>query len=100
MSVCTYVRPFFFIIFLVGIRGGGGPTYGGKLMHAVFENAQPMLIVRSPVLEFRRAYLVTPAADSKFLRIKWYLCTYKKYMVITILKIIPVARIHHVKFFS
>ena len=38
-------------------------------MHAVFENAQPMLIVRSSVLEFWRAYLATPAADNKILRI-------------------------------
>ena len=82
------------------IRGGGAPTYGGLLMHAVFENAQPMLIVRSPVLEFRRAYLATPAADSKFLRIRWYLCTYEQNTVIIILKMIPMVRIHHVKIFS
>ena len=69
-------------------------------MHAVFENARPMLIVRSPVLEFRRAYLATPAADSKFLRIRWYLRTYEYYIIIIILKMIPLVRIHHVKFFS
>ena len=49
--------------------GGGGPTYDGFLMHAVFENLQPMLIVHSPVLEFWCAYVGTTAADNKFLRI-------------------------------
>ena len=77
--------------------GGGGPTYDGFLMHAVFENLQPMLIVRSPVLEFWRAYVETPAADNKFLRIGLYICTYRRYTEFSVYKLVLTVRIYHVK---